>query len=61
MAGENILAVMIIVVDLSSRREKARNLFSKSQGRYVGRAAWVSAQIPVGAQKLKLEGIIFMR
>ncbi|HVG62334.1 MAG TPA: hypothetical protein VNA24_27475 [Hyalangium sp.] len=50
-----------LVVDLPTRREKARGQFSQGQHRSGGRAAQVSARIPVGQQTLELVGIIYMR
>ncbi len=50
-----------LVVDLPTRREKARGQFSESHHRYGGRAAKASARIPVGERTLELVGIIYMR
>jgi hypothetical protein len=50
-----------LVIDLPARREKARNQFSKGKQRFGGRAAQVSARIPLGEQTLELVGLIFMR
>jgi outer membrane protein assembly factor BamB len=50
-----------LVVDLPTRRERARGQFSQSHHRSGGRAAQVSAKIPVGERTLDLAGIIYMR
>jgi outer membrane protein assembly factor BamB len=50
-----------LVVDLPARAEKARGQFSQRHHRSGGRAAQVSARIPVGKRTLELVGLIYMR
>ena len=64
VCGQELLVfngLTALVVDLPTRREKARGQFSQSHYRSGGRAARVSAQIPVGERTLELAGIIYMR
>jgi outer membrane protein assembly factor BamB len=64
VCGQEILVfngLTALVVDLPTRREKARGQFSQSHHRSGGRAAQVSTQIPVGKRTLELVGTIFMR